>query len=314
MNVLRSLVSTPAPNVAIEIASDRVTAVSLGRGGPGAVVTAHATEALAPGAVVPAVNEKNVQEPAVATATLERALERLGHRPRRAALVVPDEVAKVSIIRFDEVPARAHDLDELVRWQVRKTAPFRIEDAQVVYTAGIVDPGGGADFVVALTRRSIVEEYEQICQEAGVYAGIVDLSSFNLVNTIVAGSSVSGDWLLVHIAPESSTIVIVRGVHLILFRNRPTAGIGQLADLVHQTAMYYEDRLGGTGFERVYLVGAAGGTGDAVRHDLKERLGATVDEVDLRHVAGLADRIVASSELLDRLAAPIGVLMRERAS
>ena len=314
MNVLRSLVSTPAPTVAIEIASDRVTVVSLGRGGPGAVVTAHATEALAPRAVVPAVNEKNVQEPAVATAALERALERLGRRPRRAALVVPDAVAKVSIIRFDEVPARAHDLDELVHWQVRKTAPFRIEDAQVVYTAGIVDPGGGADFVVALTRRSIVEEYEQICQEAGVHAGIVDLSSFNLVNTIVSGSSVSGDWVLVHIAPESSTIVIVRGVHLILFRNRPTAGIGQLADLVHQTAMYYEDRLGGTGFERVYLVGAAGGTGDAVRHDLEERLGATVDAVDPRQVVVLADRIVASPELLDRLAAPIGVLMRERAS
>ena len=204
MNVLRSLVSTPAPNVAIEIASDRVTVVSLGRGGPGAVVTAHATEALAPGAVVPAVNEKNVQEPAVAAAALERALERLGRRPRRAALVVPDAVAKVSIVRFDEVPARAHDLEELVRWQVRKTAPFRIEDAQVVYTAGIVDPGGGADFVVALTRRSIVEEYEQICQAAGVHAGIVDLSSFNLVNTIVAGSSVSGDWLLVHIAPRAA--------------------------------------------------------------------------------------------------------------
>ncbi len=314
MSVLRSLVSTPAPNVAIEIASDRVTVVRLGHGGPGAVVRAHATEALAPGAVVPAVNEKNVQEPAIVTAALERALERLGRRPRRAALVVPDAVAKVSIVRFDEVPARAHDLDELVRWQVRKTAPFRIEDAQVAYTPGVVDPGGAADFVVALTRRSIVEEYEQICQAAGVHAGLVDLSSFNLVNTIVAGSSVSGDWLLVHIALESSTIVIVRGEHLILFRNRPTAGIGQLADLVHQTAMYYEDRLGGTGFERVYLVGAAAGTTDAVRHDLEERLEASVDAVDPRHLVVLADRIVASPELLDHLAAPIGVLMRERAS
>ena len=314
MSVLRSLVSTPAPNVAIEIASDRVTVVGLGHGGPGAVVTAHATEALAPGAVVPAVNEENVQEPAVATAALARALERLGRRPRRAALVVPDAVAKVSIVRFDEVPARAHDLDELVRWQVRKTAPFRIEDAQVVYTPGNVDAAGAADFVVALTRRSIVKEYEQVCQEAGVYAGLVDLSSFNLVNTIVAGNSVSGDWLLVHIAPESSTIVIVRGAQLILFRNRPTTRIGQLADLVHQTAMYYEDRLGGSGFERVYLVGAAGGAADAVRHDLEERLGATVDRVDPRHVVVLADRIEASPELLDCLAAPIGVLMRERVS
>ena len=314
MNVLRSLMSTPAPNVAIQIASDAVTAVSLARGERGVAVLAHATEELAPGVVVPAVNEVNVKEPATAAAALDRALDRLGRRPRRAALVVPDAVAKVSIVRFDEVPERAHDLDELVRWQVRKTAPFRIEDAQVAYTAGVADAGTAADFVVALTRRSIVEEYEEICRAAGVHAGLVDLSSFNLVNAIGAGSPVTGDWLLVHLAPESTTIAVVRGEHLILFRNRPTAGGGQLADLVHQTAVYFEDRLGGTGFERVFLVGAAGGMSDTVKRDLEERLTVSVEAVDSRNVVAFADRTVASPELLDRLAAPVGILVRARAS
>ena len=315
MSLLTSIFSSPAPSVAIEIASDAVTAVALRSGGSGLAVAAHATEALPAGAVVPAVNETNVQDRAGAVEALRRVLDRLGRRVRRAAVILPDAVAKVSIVRFDEVPARARDLDELVRWQVRKAAPFRIEDAQVVYTRGVTDASGAADFIVALMRRSIVEEYEEVCREVDVHAGIVDLSSFNLLNTILSGGSIAGDWLLVHMAPESSTIAVVRGGDLILFRNRPVAGADQLADLVHQTAMYYEDRLGGTGFGRVFLAGTArgaSGASDAVRRDLERRLGGQVEPVDAREVAGLVDRIGASPDLLDRLAAPIGVLVRER--
>ena len=37
---------------------------------------------------------------------------------------------------------RAEDLDDLIRWQVRKTAPFAIDEAQVSYVAGPADAGG----------------------------------------------------------------------------------------------------------------------------------------------------------------------------
>ena len=52
-------------------------------------------------------------------------------RLRRAALVVPDAVARVSILRFETLPARAEDLAELVKWQIRRTVPFRLEEAQL---------------------------------------------------------------------------------------------------------------------------------------------------------------------------------------
>ena len=38
------------------------------------------------------------------------------------------------------------------------------------------------------------------------------------------------------------------GEHLVFFRNRAADGEAGLADMVHQTAMYYEDRLSGAGF------------------------------------------------------------------
>ncbi len=83
-----------------------------------------------------------------------RRCERLGTRPRRVALVIPDLAARVSLVRFEQVPARREDLEQLVRWQMRKSAPFPIEDACVTYSPG-ARQRGGREFVVVLARRDV---------------------------------------------------------------------------------------------------------------------------------------------------------------
>ena len=176
---------------------------------------------------------------------------------RRIALVLPDSAAKISLVRFDKVPAKAQDLDQLIRWQVRKSAPFRIEDAQVAWQPGLALPGGGREYLVTIARRDIVVGYERACEAAGVHAGIVDISSFNQINAMLAGRPVAGDWLLIDIAADFATLAVVRGEDVIFYRNRAAADENELAELVHQTAMYHEDRLGGGGFARVILAGAS---------------------------------------------------------
>ena len=95
---------------------------------------------------------------------------------------------------------------------------------------------------------------------------------------------------------------------------------GTLADLVHQTAMYYEDRLNGAGFARVILVGAASaglehaGEFDQMRLSLERRLTTPVETIDPRMAAALTDRITAGPELLDVLAPLVGLLLRDRES
>ena len=310
---LRALLTTPGPSVGLEIAADRVTAVAVSWSKQRPVVAAYASEALPSGAVVPAVTAVNVVDRTAVTDAIRRVFERLPRRPSRVAVIVPDNVAKVSLVRFEKVPTRAADLDDLIRWQVRKAAPFRLEDAQVSSTPGAATPDGGREFVVALMRRDVVEEYEQVCGAAGGHAGVVDLASFNLINMALASAgSEQGDWLLVHVAPGYSTLAIVRGQDLIFFRNRPAEGDGNLANLVHQTAMYYEDRLGGGGFSRALLAGQAtlddgDGSNEILRRTLEDRLGARVEPLDTSIVtpgAGGADPAA--------LAAPIGLLLRER--
>jgi len=202
-----------------------------------------------------------------------------------------------------------------VRWQIRKTAPFPIDQATLSISPGARAADGSNEFVVAMSRADVIHQYEQACLMAGAHAGLVDLSTFGVINSILASASApAGDWLLVHVTDAYLTLAVVRDNALLFFRNRSEEAEGTLADLIHQTAMYYEDRLNGGGFARVMIAGSARlkGEADRLRRGLEERLRVSVESVDPRGAAGLQDRIGASPELLDLLAPLVGVLLRER--
>ena len=321
MSLLSSFREPSPPPVAVELAATRVSAAALEVRGHSAVVSAHASEPLPEGALVPALTGSNVRDRAAVVAALEKVFNKMGVRPRRVGLVIPDPVSKVSLVKFERVPARRQDLDQLISWQVKKTSPFPIEEGQISYAPTFAAPDG-QEFVVSLARRDIVQEYESVCAEAGAHAGIVDLATFNVVNAVLATApNATGDWLLVHVTSEYASIVILRGEHLIFFRNRASETEGALSDLVHQAAMYYEDRLSGSGFSRAILAGAAAaaqGFGLAppevedLRRSLEVRLNRPVETFDPRTAASLTDRIVAAPALLDTLTPLVGLMLRGR--
>jgi Tfp pilus assembly PilM family ATPase len=278
---LPSVLRTPPPAVAVEIAPSQVTAVAVSGRGADVKVGAWAVEPLPEGCLVPSLTAPNVGRPAEVGSAVRAVLERMGgHRVKRIALVIPDAVAKVSLVRFKDVPARAADLEELVKFQIRKAAPFRVEDSQVSFAAGDRSPEG-QEFVVVQARRDIVAEYEQVCQAAGATAGVVDLATFSLAQCALRTTSgLTADWLLIHGAADGATIAIYRGRHPVFFRRRGADGDAHLGELIHQTAMYYQDRLGGGGFGRVLVGGtAASGMTGAGWAGIQTRLGVHAELV-----------------------------------
>jgi type IV pilus assembly protein PilM len=314
--------ASPPPSVAVEIGAGRVTAVVLGTVDGAPAVTAQATERLPEGLVVPSLTTPNLTDKAAIAAAIERTLRAVGVSRGRAALIIPDGAAKVSVVHFEKVPAKAEDLAQLVRWQVRKSVPFPLEQAQVSWTPGVAD-ATGADYVVTVARQDIVQDYELALAAAGVQVGLVDLATFNLVNLLLAADAAGhaagagrGDWLLVHVTPDASTMVIVRDGALLLFRHRPVDGEGSLADLGHQTAMYYEDRLNGQGLSQAVVAArdvdpAVLGDLQALGRALEQRVGKAVVEIDPRSLVRIAAESATGGERA-AIAAAIGVLLRER--
>jgi Tfp pilus assembly PilM family ATPase len=302
----------------VEISARRVAVAVIAQHGGTRVLSGYGAEPVPPGAVEPALNAPNIHDPAALATAIRSALDKLPARPKRIALVLPDSVGKLSLLRFEKIPEKMQDLDQLIRWQVRKSAPFKIEDAQVAWVPGTLLPGGGREYVVTVARRDIIESYERACEAAGAHPGIVDLATVNLINAVLGAegrAAQSADWLLVHLAADYSTLAVVRGGDVIFFRTRPSERDEDLADLVHQTAMYHEDRLGGGGFSRVVLAGASSRgaePAERLRRELEARIGTRVQVLDFRGAVALRDRIAAAPELLDSLAPAIGVILREQ--
>jgi type IV pilus assembly protein PilM len=306
-----SLFRTPPPDVAVDITSRHVAAVRLDRDRPGVYrVLAYAVEPLPEGAVTPRLNAANVVRVDDVSRAFEKVWGRLGQRPRRVALVIPDGAARVSFVRFATVPPRRSDLEEMIRFQIRKAAPFKVEDAQMTFMPGAAGEDG-QEFVVVQARRDIVAEYEAACAAAGAHAGIVGLSAFNVINATDAGASgLAGDVLFIHVRAEGTTLAILRNGHMVFLRHRGAEGEGQLTDLIHQTAMYYEDRLGGHGFARVALSGFLSGEEEAaMRAALEQRLRVPIRPIALTPSVSLADRIEPSREMLDTLTPAIGMAL-----
>ena len=125
---LRNLFQTSAPDVAVEIDHAHVAAARLSWRGSQAIISAHASEALPPGLVAPGLTALNVSDVPALSQSIGRALGQLGGgRPSRVSLVIPDTVAKVSLLKLEKVPAKSADQREIVRWQMKKTAPFPID-------------------------------------------------------------------------------------------------------------------------------------------------------------------------------------------
>jgi len=253
--------------VAIEIAPGRVTVARIGKD----AVASSVSEALPAGAVVPSLVGRNVEQPQVVVGAVKKALERAGFgAPKRVALVIPDSAARVSLIQVETVPTRAADLDQLIRWHVKKATPFPIEDGVMSFAIAATE-NGTTTFAAVAASRAVVMEYESIAAAIGADPGQVDVASLTVMNSaIAAGVAPQGDWLLICLAADSTTIAILRGSALLFHRHRATVDEEPLSALVHQTSMYYEDRLGGTQFQRVVL---SGGANDTIRELAKREIG-----------------------------------------
>ena len=120
------------PTVAIEIAARRVTVAAVSGTTGRATVTAFATEPIAPEAVTPALTGPNVVDPAAVTEALRRALDRAGLRStRRVGLIVPDTVARVSLLPLDQLPSK--------RQRARSDRPVAGEEGDALSARGRAD-------------------------------------------------------------------------------------------------------------------------------------------------------------------------------
>ena len=241
----------PHPQPVIEIAAGHVAAARW----DGSRLQSYAVEPLAAGALMPSPVETNVTQPDGVRQALRRVLSRVGDISGPVALLLPDPVVRVFILPFEDLPRRAEDALPLLRWRLKKSVPFDVEETAVSWSRQTARHGA-LEVVAAVARQGIVREYEGLL-EAFDAQPVVVLSSTLATLPLV---SENGSTLLLRISGRTLTTAIVRGATLCLYRSTeaplPAAQLDPkwVLEEVFPAGAYYQDTWGES-IDRVLLAG-----------------------------------------------------------
>jgi type IV pilus assembly protein PilM len=237
--VARWLDATPHPPLAIEISLDRVAGARWTRTG---TVDGYGVEVLAPGALVPSAVETNIANAAALKTAITSVCTRLRAKDESVALILPDPVIRVFVQHFDDFPRSKAEADPLLRWKLKKSVPFEVDETLISYMRQSPREEG-VDVVTALARLRIIREYESLAEAAGLHPGVVLSSSLAAIALVDEHRPT----LLARISGPSLTTAIVREGVLCGYRctELPARGADltphMLLEDIYPVAAYYQD-------------------------------------------------------------------------
>lgn len=291
----RWLDATPHPPVAFEISPDRVAAARFTRTGS---IGAHAVEALPKGAIVPSAIEPNLANAAAVNVAVRNVCQTLEVKEEDAALLLPDPVIRVFVQRFDEFPRSNQEAVPMLRWKLKKSVPFEVDETLLSYMRQ-APRDDGVDIVTAIARLRIIKEYEAVLENATLRPGVI------LSSTLAAISLLDDQkpTLLARVSGISLTTAIVREGVLAGYRctelpaHTENLTPQMLLEEVYPLAAYYQDTWK-EGIQAVRVAGLSGRLPEFVRPleaefrcPVRSLLNAAVSDGNLRADARpLADR------------------------
>jgi type IV pilus assembly protein PilM len=193
--------------------------------------------------VQPGLTSANFPEQATIAAALRRAVDEVALRDKQLTLVVPDAAVRVLVLDFESLPSKAQEAMPIVRFRLRKLAPFEVDDAAVSYQI-MRQEQGQTRVLVTVMPAEIRAEYESVVRAAG-YEPAVILSS-TLASLAALRSSDAA--LVVNRNGLSLTTAIANGDELLLHRTLelPASAAAQreeAAQAVSVASAYFEDTM-----------------------------------------------------------------------
>ncbi len=265
------------PPVAIEIDRGQLTLVRVKRRGRmRPILEAHRVQPAPEHAVGATIFRPNLGSVEEMTGQARELFEKSATKPGKVSLILPDNLAKVSIVSLPERPATRKQLREMLRFKLRRSVPFRLEDA-VISSWALPGVGSEMHLLVAVMLRSVVEQYEAAFSAIGARPGLVDLctpSLFNLVRPDLEKAVAEGsDTALLNSTRNYFTLMIVRADRVVFFRCKtyaageeedPSGRLAVMGRELTSSLSYYEQKLSGAGIGTVFVRAVSPGPDDVV--------------------------------------------------
>ena len=226
-------------------------------------------------------------------AALRDSLTTVAGRARDICLVIPDATTRVMLLDFETLPEKPQDADAVVRFRLKKSLPFDVEQSAVSFDRqGTANP---VRVVAAVTPRTVLEEYESLVRDAGYNPGLGYCPRCSRRLGVVDASRPT---MVIKVEHGTTTFAIVDQNQLLLYRALENGGAAvtgdSLVDDVNTSLVYFEDRYT-VGVDRVLVTGVE--SAQALQEALNATANIRVEELISSAMTGAAAGNVPRSAL-----------------
>jgi type IV pilus assembly protein PilM len=261
------------PRLACEITLDRVIAARASDRQPR--LEMFTSRHLPEGTITPGLSAPNVLNPEALRTAISGALGAIGGSSHDVIVILPDAAIRILLLDFETLPNNPQDIDPVIRFRLKKSLPFDVDEAAVSYE--IKRGSTGVRVVAAVSPRSIVDEYESAFRAVGYSPGVV------LPSSLAALGTVEGERPTLMLKVDPNNIIIAAAEHqelrLVRTLDNPhgsNVSASELAEGVLPSIVFFEDTFAAH-IEQIYVGGVA--ALEEVGPLLHEHTGARVQEL-----------------------------------
>lgn len=253
----------------LEVGQRVLRAVSLKGGGARPGIAWASQVEIPAGILLNSFTEPNITDVPSFVGLVERLVQKAGRRVRAVNVALPDHVSRVSILDFDSLQGKKDEVEQMLRWRVKKLLPFDVDQAAMRYQYLGKFKSNDKDqhrFLVSIIKSDILSQYELVFREAGLKPIAIDLSSFcvwNLYEDFITKDSagLSCFAIMMLTGGKLSVMVFEQGVpHF--FRLKDMGGfdgeengmtVTRILRELNASLTFYKENYGDLPVEKVYM-------------------------------------------------------------
>lgn len=239
-------------NRGIDVSESELRWVELDSKGSGAAISGSAFEPMPAGTVVPNFVKENIKDRELFKKHLLRAIP--GDKRRGdIALSLPDQLVRIVIVDFDELPQIRKEAEKLILWRIKKMLPIPTEEAHIDYRV-TGRTGDKIQVVAAVASKKVIREYEDSLREIGLQPKLVDIASINTLSLFL--DELEGNSMFVDISGGKAVgIAIIADKELIFFRSKDIQGdVGRVEQEIISTLTYHKTKMPDLPIKRLYMI------------------------------------------------------------
>lgn len=227
-------------------------------------VEGFAVENIPQGLVEPSLTEPGVRSIEELGRIIKATLIKAGVNTNRISLAIPDACARVAIHPFETLPSKREEKTELLKWKLKKTIPYAIDDSHLSYVEQKTETGKN-HVITANIHKEILAQLEEVFESLGIHVGFVTLSTFAAYELLARQhpDEIRKSVLFMRVRSSNISSLIIQQEALVFYRHTDynfespmDLMVNWSADPyeeIHPCLMYFQDKLGAAGVDKVYL-------------------------------------------------------------